>query len=110
MAVIGSQAAGVDKLAPLVELRLGTEKEIRLLERETIREIFREQELQALKVAMEKVQRKPPQGEPFDGAVHPGKETQPGNTAAELPGKTLRLIPDNGVSYRVRESHVKTGG
>ena len=110
VAVIGSKAANVERLVPLVELRLAPNKETTLLERETIREIFREQELQALKVAMEKVQRKPPQGEPFDGAVHPGRETQPGNTAAELPGKTLRLIPDNGVSYRVRESHVKTGG
>ena len=30
--------------------------------------------------------------------------------SAELPGKSLTLIPDEMVTYRVRETHVKTGG
>ncbi|MEI8373535.1 MAG: hypothetical protein WCJ35_11975 [Planctomycetota bacterium] len=51
VAVLGSQTAGIEKLVPLVELRLGNNKEIALLEREKIKEIFREQELGALLTA-----------------------------------------------------------
>jgi hypothetical protein len=51
VAVIGSQAAGVEKLVPLVELRLGQTKGIALLERGALKEILREQELQALMTA-----------------------------------------------------------
>ncbi len=51
VAVIASQAAGVEKLVPLVELRLTQNKGIVLLEREKIKEIVREQELQSLTAA-----------------------------------------------------------
>ena len=51
IAVIGSQTAAVEKLVPLVELRLGQDKNVTLLERENIKDILREQELQALMTA-----------------------------------------------------------
>ncbi len=43
VAVIASQVAGAEKIVPLLELRLAQNKEIVLLEREKIQEIFREQ-------------------------------------------------------------------
>ena len=57
VAVIASRAADVEKLVPLVELRLAKNKEIALLEREKIEEILREQELGALLTAEGTAQR-----------------------------------------------------
>ncbi|MEI8373537.1 MAG: hypothetical protein WCJ35_11985 [Planctomycetota bacterium] len=51
VAVIGSPSAGVEKLLPLVELRLAKQPGLALLEREKISEVFREQELSALTAA-----------------------------------------------------------
>ena len=51
IAVIASRSPGVEKLAPLLELELGKKQGIVLLEREHIKEVVREQELQALAAA-----------------------------------------------------------
>ena len=51
VAVIASRSPGVEKLAPLLELELGKKQGIVLLEREHIKEVVREQELQALAAA-----------------------------------------------------------
>ena len=51
VAVIASQAGGVEKLAPLLELELGKKQGIVLLEREKVQEVFREQELSTLLAA-----------------------------------------------------------
>ncbi|MEI8373536.1 MAG: hypothetical protein WCJ35_11980 [Planctomycetota bacterium] len=51
VAVIASQGASVEKVVPLVELRLGQKKDIVLLERENVKKVLREQELSALTAA-----------------------------------------------------------
>ena len=51
VAIIASHTPGVEKILPLVELRLGQKQGIVLLERERIPEILREQELSALTAA-----------------------------------------------------------
>jgi hypothetical protein len=51
VAVVASRGTDVGRVAPLVEFRLGQNKEVVLLEREKIAEIFREQELGALLTA-----------------------------------------------------------
>ena len=51
VAVIGAQTPDAEKLAPLVEVLLGQKKNIALLDRERIKEVFREQQLNALLIA-----------------------------------------------------------
>jgi prolyl oligopeptidase len=51
VAVLASGAAGVDRLAPLVEVRLAQQPAVTLVNRQDIKEVLREQELQALMAA-----------------------------------------------------------
>ena len=57
LAVIASRGVGIEKLVPLVEVRLGKNKNVTLLDRASLTEILREHELQALVTAEGTAQR-----------------------------------------------------